>query len=377
MGWRGSAAPAQLGGSHCKPTERFGCRYGPLYCVAGPGWREVARRLTLRSGKGPARRPGRVLLSALASFTTTRSPCRPDSYHRRMTSPLRADGLVRTALLTLLAMLAFAGNSLLCRIAQRETDIDAASFTSVRLASGALVLVLLVVWRDRGRSSAAPWAAGDWTSALALFVYAASFSFAYRSLTTATGALLLFGVVQTAMIGWGLWRGERLCLTQWWGLAAASAGLLVLLLPGLTMPSLTSGGLMALAGAAWAVYSLRGRNAGDATAVTAGNFVRAAPLALLLSAMLWPQARWDSAGFLLALASGALASGLGYAVWYTALSRLSATRAAVCQLCVPPLAAAGGVFFLGEMLTERLMVATVAVLGGVALVVFGRDNRSS
>lgn len=293
-----------------------------------------------------------------------------------MSTSLAAPAFVRTAPLTMLAMLAFASNSLLCRIALRYTHIDAASFTSVRLASGALVLVGLVVWRDRRRGNARPWAAGDWSSALALFVYAAAFSFAYRSLTAATGALLLFGVVQTVMIGWGLWRGERLRLVQWLGLVAAGAGLLALLLPGLTTPSLASGGLMALAGAAWAVYSLRGRGSVDATAVTAGNFMRAAPMALALTAALWPQTRWDSAGFALALASGALASGLGYVVWYTALRGLSATRAAVSQLCVPPLAAFGGVLLLGEVLSARLLMASIAVLGGVALVIFGRRNRS-
>ncbi|MEJ7686569.1 MAG: DMT family transporter [Variovorax sp.] len=293
-----------------------------------------------------------------------------------MPTSLPAAALARTAALTLLAMLAFASNSLLCRLALQHTAIDAASFTSVRLASGALVLMLLVVWRDRGRVGAAPWAAGDWPSALVLFVYAAGFSFAYRSLTAATGALLLFGVVQTVMIGWGLWRGERLRSMQWLGLTAASTGLLVLLLPGLATPSLSSGGLMAAAGAAWAVYSLRGRNAGDATAVTAGNFIRAVPLTLALSAALWTQARWDGAGLVLALASGALASGLGYAVWYIALRGLSTTSAAVSQLCVPALAAAGGVLLLGEVLTARLLVASVAVLGGVALMIFGRSNRA-
>ena len=300
-------------------------------------------------------------------------------YHRAMPTSLPASTTAtapaRTAALTLLALLAFAGNSLLCRLALRHTAIDAASFTGVRIASGALVLMLLVLWRDRGRANIAPWAAGDWTSALARFVYAAGFSFAYRSLTAATGALLLFGVVQTVMIGWGLWRGERLRWLQWLGLAAASAGLLALLLPGLTAPSLASGGLMAAAGAAWAVYSLRGRTAVDATAVTAGNFIRAVPMALALSAALWPQARWDSAGLALALASGALASGLGYAIWYTALRRLSATRAAVSQLCVPALAAVGGVMLLDEALTPRLVLATVTVLGGVALVILGRNNR--
>jgi drug/metabolite transporter (DMT)-like permease len=278
----------------------------------------------------------------------------------------------RTALLTALALVAFAGNSLLCRMALKQTAIDAASFTSVRLASGALVLGLLVGLGQR-RS---PWAAGDWTSALALFVYAAGFSFAYVSLSTATGALLLFGVVQTTMIGWGLWRGERLQPLQWLGLATACGGLVWLLLPGLATPSLAAGGLMACAGLAWAVYTLRGRTAGgDPTAVTAGNFVRATPLALavsLASIGLAGPARWDTPGLLLALASGALASGAGYAVWYTALRGLTATRAAILQLSVPALAAAGGVVLLGEPLTPGLALASLAVLGGVLLVILAR-----
>ncbi len=295
-----------------------------------------------------------------------------------MSTPRPAVAVAPTAALTLLALVAFASNSLLCRLALQQTTIDAASFTSVRLASGAVVLMLLLAWRDRGRVGVAPWAAGDWSSAMALFVYAAGFSFAYRGLTAATGALLLFGVVQLVMLGWGLWRGERFRAAQWLGLTSASVGLLALLLPGLTTPSLASASLMALAGAAWAVYSLRGRNAGDATAVTAGNFIRAVPFALILSAMqyLWTPVRWDGAGLALALASGALASGLGYVVWYTALRGLSATRAAVSQLCVPALAAAGGVLLLGEVLTPRLVVASVAVVGGVALVIMGRSGRS-
>ena len=289
-------------------------------------------------------------------------------------------------------MLAFAGNSLLCRIALKQTGIDAASFTSLRLTSGAVVLALLVFWRGRsnqrlgrlgGTGPAAPlrpWQAGSWLSALALFVYAAGFSFAYVSLTAATGALLLFGVVQTSMIGWGLSRGERLQLLQWLGLLAASAGLVWLLLPGLAAPPLGAGALMTSAGVAWAVYTLRGRSAGagvmapDATTVTAGNFLRAAPLALGASALLWPWARWDTQGVLLALASGALASGLGYAIWYTALRGLSATRAAIVQLTVPALATAGGVLMLGEQLTPHLLGASVAVLGGVALVIVARPG---
>lgn len=279
----------------------------------------------------------------------------------------------RTALLTALALVAFAGNSLLCRMALKHTAIDAASFTSLRLSSGALVLGLLVTLHQRR----VPWAAGDWTSALALFVYAAGFSFAYISLSAATGALLLFGVVQTTMIGWGLWRGERLQPLQWLGLATACAGLVWLLLPGLATPSLAAGLLMGAAGLAWAVYTLRGRTAGgDPTAVTAGNFIRATPMALALSLAApllgGSAARIDANGTLLALASGALASGAGYAVWYTALRGLMATRAAILQLSVPALAAAGGVLLLGEPLTSGLLLASLAVLGGVLLVILAK-----
>lgn len=179
-------------------------------------------------------------------------------------------------------------------------------------------------------------------------------------------------LVQVTMVGWGLWRGERLLPLQWAGLVAASAGLVWLLLPGLDTPPLAAGGLMAGAGVAWAVYTLRGRGAADATAVTAGNFLRATPMAGVLSVVMVGQARWDLPGALLALASGALASGLGYAVWYTALRGLTATRAAIVQLTVPALAAAGGVLLLGEPMSARLLGASLAVLGGVALVIMAR-----
>jgi drug/metabolite transporter (DMT)-like permease len=174
------------------------------------------------------------------------------------------------------------------------------------------------------------------------------------------------------MIGWGLWRGERLRRLQWLGLAVAAAGLVLLLRPGLAMPSWRGALLMVAAGLAWAVYSLRGRGAGDATAVTAGNFIRAAPLAAALSLALWSQTHWDARGAWLALASGAITSGLGYAIWYTALRGLSATRAAVVQLSVPALAAAGATLLLGEPLTLQLLLASIALLGGVALVIVGR-----
>lgn len=273
-----------------------------------------------------------------------------------------------TLLLTLAAMLAFAGNSLLCRQALKHTAIDPASFTALRMLSGALALWLIL--RVRAARQSMPSApAGNWRSALALFGYAAGFSYAYVSLPAATGALLLFGAVQATMIGYGLYRGERLRPRQWLGLVGAFAGVAGLLLPGLSAPPLSGALLMLGAGVAWGVYSLRGKGAGDPTAVTAGNFLRATPIAAALAAAALPWGALDAAGFWLACASGALASGVGYAIWYTALRGLKATSAASVQLTVPLLAALGGIVFLGEALTLRLALASAAILGGIALVI--------
>lgn len=272
----------------------------------------------------------------------------------------------RTLVLTALAMAAFAGNSLLCRLALRQTGIDAATFTAIRLISGAMVL-WLITRRARGAQAGG----GNWLSAWALFAYAACFSFAYASLPTGTGALLLFGAVQATMIGYGLWSGERLRLAQLAGLALAFSGLAGLLLPGVSAPPLGGSVLMLVAGLSWGIYSLRGKGAGDPTRVTAGNFLRAAPLAMALSLfmLLFKGAALDAAGFWLAMASGALTSGIGYAVWYTALPALKATSAASVQLSVPVIAALGGIAFLGEPVTLRLVLASAAILGGIALVV--------
>lgn len=271
---------------------------------------------------------------------------------------------------TLLAMVAFAGNSVLCRLAFQDTDIDAASFTVVRLLSGALVLWLLVACRSK-RSDLQ---AGSWWSAWALFLYAAAFSFAYLSLTTGTGALLLFGAVQVTMIGVGLWQGERLSRWQSLGLASATGGLVLLLLPGVSAPPFVSALVMLTSGVAWGVYSLRGRGVMDATRATAGNFARAVPLGLGLFLACLPWVRLDATGLLYAVLSGALASGLGYAIWYQALTGLGAAQAATVQLSVPVLAALGGIIWLSEPLTLRFALASVAVLGGVALVLFRRGG---
>ena len=272
----------------------------------------------------------------------------------------------RTFVLTALAMTAFAGNSLLCRLALRNTAIDAASFTAIRLVSGALVLWLIARRFRRDQSGS-----GNWPSALALFAYAAAFSFAYRSLPAGAGALLLFGAVQATMIGWGLWSGERLRAPQLAGLAVALGGLSGLLLPGVSAPPLGASVLMMGAGIAWGVYSLRGKGAGDPTRVTAGNFLRAAPVAVALGLFMFTLdgASLDAAGFCYAVASGAVTSGIGYAIWYTALPALKATTAATVQLSVPVITALGGIAFLGEPVTLRLVLASSAILGGIALVV--------
>ncbi|MDO8767868.1 MAG: DMT family transporter [Burkholderiaceae bacterium] len=282
---------------------------------------------------------------------------------------------IRIFVLTSLAMLAFAGNSLLCRLALKHTSIDPASFTAIRLVGGALMLWLVVTMKRSVLVHATTKVGGgNWLSAFALFVYAAGFSFAYVSLSAATGALLLFGAVQATMIGHGMWAGERLRSLQLVGLLLAFAGLLSLLLPGLSAPPLLGSALMLSAGLAWGLYSLRGKGAGDPTLVTAGNFLRAVPMALALSLLMLNNRSMDALGLGYALASGALASGVGYAIWYTALPGLKATQAATVQLSVPVLAALGGIVFLGEVLTLRLIVASVAILGGIALVILERRH---
>jgi drug/metabolite transporter (DMT)-like permease len=275
-----------------------------------------------------------------------------------------------TGLLTALAMLAFAANSLLCRIALQRALIDPASFGALRLAAGAAVL--LAVLRGPARVQ------GDWRAATMLFVYVAGFSFAYLRLPAGSGALILFGAVQLTMFAAGLRAGERVGAGGWLGLGLALAGLVFLLLPGVAAPSPAGAAWMALAGIAWGGYSLRGRRAtnapADPLAATAGNFLRATPLgiALWLVWMLQADAQAalhaDARGVALALASGALTSGLGYVVWYAALRRLTALRAASVQLSVPLIAAFGGVLLLDEALTLRLVLAALAILGGIALV---------
>ncbi|CAB3767590.1 DMT family transporter [Paraburkholderia solisilvae] len=273
----------------------------------------------------------------------------------------------RLATLTALAMLAFAGNSLLCRVALKATAIDPATFTSMRIFAAAAVLWLI----QRGRTGQ-PRSGADWYAALALFVYAAAFSYAYIGLPAGTGALLLFGAVQTSMTGYALWSGERLHARQWCGVALALAGLVGLVLPGLAAPLLLSALLMLAAGIAWGVYSLRAKRAIDPGAATAGNFLRALPFAAALSLLMHAHASADRAGVVYALLSGAITSGFGYVIWYAALKELKASSAATVQLSVPLITGLGGITLLNEPLTSRLAVSAAAILGGIALVIVRR-----
>ncbi len=274
---------------------------------------------------------------------------------------------LRVVALTSLAMIAFAANSLLCRLALMETSIDPATFAAIRLLAGALALALIVLLRKKPDAGE-----GNWLSALALFAYAAAFSFAYVGLSAAAGALLLFGAVQVTMIGYGLWVGERLRAWQWIGVLLAVAGLIGLVSPGLSAPPISAAVLMLIAGIAWGAYSLRGRGAGDPVGVTAGNFLRTVPMASVLvvaTLLVKRNLVWDATGLGYAIASGAITSGVGYAVWYATLPSLKSATAATVQLSVPLIAALGGVVVLTEPVSARLAMASVAVLGGIALVV--------
>ncbi|MBL8472757.1 MAG: DMT family transporter [Rhodocyclaceae bacterium] len=267
-------------------------------------------------------------------------------------------------------MLAFAANSLLCRLALAQPSIDPASFGSIRLASGAATLALVLYLK----SASAP-RYSDWFAAAMLFAYVAFFSFAYLELTAGTGALILFGAVQLTMFAAGLSAGERFPAPAMGGLALAAGGLIYLVSPGLSAPPLFGALLMAAAGVAWGFYSLRGRRASDPLAATAGNFLRATPMALALSLLYGSHAHLDAMGTALAIASGAITSGLGYVIWYAALPGLGSMRAATVQLSVPPIAAFGGTLLLGEAPSLRLILCSLAILGGIAIVLATRARK--
>lgn len=270
---------------------------------------------------------------------------------------------------TTFALVAFAFNSILCRLALRGEEADAAGFTVVRLASGAVALIVISYFFSKGKGSIKH---GSWPSALFLFAYAICFSFAYLGLSAGTGALILFGSVQLTMIAAAIFKGERPPNLEWLGLAVAVGGLVYLVFPGLASPPLNSSLLMAAAGAAWGFYTLRGKGGGDPLANTTGNFVLSLPMAAVAAIVFLPNLHLSSRGIILAALSGALASGIGYTVWYAALKFHTSTRAAVLQLAVPVIAAAAGVAFLAETATMRLWIAGALILGGIGLTILGK-----
>ncbi|MGA7981484.1 MAG: DMT family transporter [Chromatiaceae bacterium] len=275
--------------------------------------------------------------------------------------------------LTSVTMIAFAANSLLARAALGEGNIDAASFAVIRVLSGAFALSLIVAATPSDSSAAR----GDWLGALWLFIYMICFAFAYLSLSAGTGALILFGAVQITMFAAGLRAGESFGPVGWLGLSLAGGGLAYLVSPGVTAPPLTGASLMTIAGIGWGLYSLRGRGVSNPLRATAANFVRAAPLASVAGLPFLGQVHLSVPGVVLAVTSGAIASGMGYAIWYATLPRLKATSAATIQLSVPVIAAFGGVAFLAERITMRLLVASIAVLGGIALVLTHRAPKQA
>ena len=277
-------------------------------------------------------------------------------------------------ILTAFTLVAFAANSLLCRMTLGGHLIDPVSFTTLRLVSGALALI--PISRLVGESKTPQKTKGSWVSGFALFAYAAAFSLAYVSLSTGMGALILFGSVQVTMIGAALKSGENLGPAQWVGSAAAIGGLIYLVLPGISAPDPLGTLLMCVSGIAWGVYSIRGKGLSAPVAMTAGNFTRSAPMAIIASAVAFSAVHLEPFGILLALISGVVTSGLGYVLWYKALHSLTTTQASAVQLMVPVLAAFGGVAFLSEQVSVRLIAASAVILGGVALAVTKRKPKA-
>jgi len=279
------------------------------------------------------------------------------------------NSLAKTTILTGLALIAFAANSVLCRLALGNEAIDAASFTVIRLLSGAIVLFLIIRYTQKNTELSTN---SSWIASLMLFLYAITFSYAYISLDTGTGALILFGSVQLTMILLSLISGTRLHYTEWAGVIIAFTGFVYLILPSITTPSSVGFLLMAVAGIAWGIYTLKGRGSQNPLMDTAYNFFRTIPLVILLTIITISHANYSSEGVLLALLSGGITSGIGYTIWYIALGGLSAIQAAVLQLLVPVIAALGGVIFVSEAITVRLTISAAMVLGGILMVVLGK-----
>jgi drug/metabolite transporter (DMT)-like permease len=303
-----------------------------------------------------------------------KSDDRSGSFDSRIGKLKKVDGAwLRATGYTAFALIAFAANSVLCRLALGQGAIDAASFTTIRLVSGALLLLLVNAAGKTGTAAGS----GNWASAFMLFLYAVTFSFAYISLNTGTGALILFAAVQATMIIFAVCKGERLRLWGWLGLFVGLAGLTYLVIPGLTAPSPSGAALMAIAGVSWGIYSLRGRGSVSPVAVTTDNFLRSTPFVIIIGLIFFQNLQITFAGAFFAALSGGLTSAIGYVVWYAALRDHSATSAALVQLLVPVLAALGGVVLLSEALTMRLLLSSAMIIGGVAIALTQRKHTVS
>jgi len=296
-------------------------------------------------------------------------PCGQISLNENTWSHPLNNSVIKTIIFTSLALIPLAANSVLCRLALGREAIDAVGFTSIRLLAGILTLLVIIKIKGEKTYSAEN---GSWLAGLMLFIYAITFSFAYISLDTGTGALILFGAVQITMIVLSLFAGNRLHLVEWLGMSVAFAGFVYLILPGVSTPSISGFALMTIAGIAWGIYTLKGQGSKDPLLDTANNFIRTLPLVAVLIILSLGSIHYTTEGILLAAISGGLASGIGYTLWYTALRGLSATQAAVIQLLVPVIAALGGVMFVSEHISIRLALSGVTVLGGILMVVLGR-----
>ena len=279
--------------------------------------------------------------------------------------------IAKTVLYTFLALSAFAANSVICRLALKEKAIDPGLFTSIRLISGALVLVLLVFLSRSDRSS---YSKGSWVSGFILFLYAAAFSYAYITLETGTGALIVFGAVQITMIAYSLVTGYKMSVYEWLGVVLSIAGFIYLMLPGAKAPSISGFVLMSISGISWGLYSIRGNNSKNPLNETAFNFLRATPFLMLLLFFVAKDINASTKGILLALLSGTITSGIGYTIWYMALKELTSIQASIVQLFVPVLAAIGGVIFVGELISYKLVIASLMILGGIFLLIIGKTR---
>lgn len=282
---------------------------------------------------------------------------------------------MRIFILVSLAMIAFAGNSVFARLGlNSNTPIDPASYTLIRLISGAVVLTIFVSWRNKSVTRITK--GGNWISAAALFGYAAAFSYAYVVLETGMGALILFTCVQVGMIAWGIIKGDRPIALEWFGLVVAFGAFVWLVSPGLQAPDPFAAFLMFVSGISWAVYSTRGKSSTDALGTTTGNFILSIPFAIIMLIILAAQVNIEPFGIYMAIGSGILTSALGYAIWYMALPLISQTQAAIVQLTVPVIAGFGGVLFSSEALTMRFAISATLILGGVAIAILAKSERS-